>query len=183
MWMNYTLTQKQHSDGPRWNPHLGSLAGLTGLVLFALIATGGFVVSRVQAAGQASQSVNAIVGAWSVLAHGAPFEPHVMLFHGDGTLEIDNPEAGDQKTSDSAGYGAWRVDPHQATRISGQFEEVNADRTTGELASYLIVTFTIAVTGNTFSSTTPAEATYYDASWHKLAGPYPATLSGTRIQP
>ncbi len=182
MWISYSLAAGQRTNGrPRWNL-IGSLAGLAGLLLVALIAGGGLAISYFQQA-QAGQSMNPVVGAWSVLAHGAPFEPHVMVFHQDGTLEIDNPEAGDQHTSDSAGYGAWRVDPHQANVIIGRFQEVNADRVTGALTSYLIVTFTIRVQGNTFSSTTAALATYYDAFWHKLDGPYPATLAGIRIQP
>lgn len=181
----YFLLQKRPGEGhPRWHSLLGilaGLAGLAGLIIVAVIAAG-VAFSHLQNAQASQSSINPVVGAWDVLARGAPFPPHVMEFHQDGTLEIDNPESGDSHTSDSAGYGAWRTDPHQANRIEGQFEEVNADRATGKLASYLIVTFSLIVTGNTFSSPTAAEATYYDASWQKMAGPYPAMLSGTRIQ-
>src|SRR5678815_915298 len=52
-------------------------------------------------------SARSIVGAWEVDAIGAPFVPHVMSFHSDGTMLIDNPEAGDPHTSDSLGLGPW----------------------------------------------------------------------------
>lgn len=124
-----------------------------------------------------------IVGAWLVEAQGAPFVPHVALFHADGTLLIDNPEAGDPHSSDSLGVGAWMRDPHSPRSIVGTFEEINADRTTGHYASRLVVTFTLTL-ASAQAFTGPAQATYYNLDGSKQnKTPYPATLTGTRIQP
>lgn len=119
-----------------------------------------------------------INGSWYVNAVGAPFQPHVMVFHDDNTLMIDNPEAGDPHTSDSVGVGPW--DKTGPDTIKGKFVEVNADRTTNLFASNLVVTFTLTLTGDTFTG--PAEADYYDANWVHTDGPFPATLNGKRIK-
>jgi hypothetical protein len=130
-----------------------------------------------------STSTDAIVGAWLLDAHGAPFVPHVAIFHADGTFLIDNPEAGDPHTSDSLGAGAWKRDPQHANTIIGQFQEINADRASAHYASRLVVTFTLTMTrADTFSG--PAEATYYAPDGVKQnAQPYPAMLTGQRILP
>ncbi len=130
-----------------------------------------------------STSTDAIVGAWLLDAHGAPFVPHVAIFHADGTFLIDNPEAGDPHTSDSLGAGAWKHNPQHPNTIIGQFQEINADRASAHYASRLVVTFTLTMTGaNTFSG--PAEATYYAPSGVKQNDqPYPALLTGQRILP
>jgi hypothetical protein len=123
---------------------------------------------------------NSVVGVWFVNALGAPFQPHLITFHSDGTMLIDNPEAGDPNTSDSAGMGPWQIDQNgDGNVINGKFEEINADRTTNALVSTMIVTFTITVTGNTFTG--PAQATYYNPDGTVQGGPYPATLNGTRL--
>jgi type 1 fimbria pilin len=166
-----------------WNPFLSALAGLLVGSLLVTLGNVAFSHFQAQAAPSSANSFNAIVGAWSVEANGAPFVPHVAVFHMDGTMEIDNPESGDKSTSDSVGVGAWRVDAHQATLIIGQFKEINADRGSHQYVNYLIVTFTLQVRGNTFTSTIPAQATYYAPNGVKQAGPYPAMLSGVRIQP
>ncbi|MDE2590452.1 MAG: hypothetical protein KGL95_12415 [Patescibacteria group bacterium] len=121
-----------------------------------------------------------IVGAWTVNAVGAPFQPHVMEFHGDQTLEIDNPEAGDTHTSDSVGMGPWSIGQDGNNNdITGKFVEINADRTTNQYVSKLVVTFTVTVSGNSFTG--PASATYYNPDGSLQAGPFPATLNGTKV--
>ena len=121
-----------------------------------------------------------IVGAWTVDAVGAPFQPHVMEFNSDQTLAIDNPEAGDPHTSDSVGMGPWSVSQNGNNNVvKGKFVEINADRTTNQYVSKLVVTFTVTVNGNTFTG--PAEATYYNPDGSLQAGPFPATLNGTKI--
>ena len=77
-----------------------------------------------------AQEGASIVGAWRVDAEGAPFVPHMALFHADGTLLIHNPDAGNPQTSDSLGVGAWKVDGEHPQTISGVFEEIMADRET-----------------------------------------------------
>jgi hypothetical protein len=152
----------------------------------ALIVTMGFIAllsnhpGKVRAKSDAKP--NSPVGAWFVNAVGAPFQPHLVTFHADGTMLIDNPEAGDPHTSDSVGMGPWQIQQNgkDNATVIGKFEEINADRTTHEFVSTLIVTFTITVNEDTFTG--PAEATYYNPDGTTQAGPFPATLNGTRIQ-
>lgn len=120
-----------------------------------------------------------VIGTWFVNAVGAPFQPHVATFHSDQTMEIDNPEAGDTHTSDSMGMGPWKVNENNNAVITGKFVEINASRTTNQYVSKLVVTYTITVTGNTFTG--PAQATYYNPDGTVQAGPFPATLNGTKI--
>ena len=168
---------KQHVTNFKMRPMLRVVCVLA----LVLIVTGGLIVlltnhpTKARAAHPLS-----VVGVWFVNADGAPFQPHLATFHTDGTMLIDNPEAGDSNTSDSAGMGPWQIDPNSSGNvIDGKFEEINADRTTNAFVSTLIVTFTITVTGDTFTG--PAQATYYNPDGTLQQGPYPATLNGTRI--
>ena len=151
-----------------------------------LIVTVGFIALLSNHPGKASANAgsgnpNSVVGVWFVNAIGAPFQPHLATFHSDGTMLIDNPEAGDPHTSDSAGMGPWQIDRHgKGNVIDGKFEEINADRKTHAFVSTLIVTFTITVNGDTFTG--PAQATYYNPDGTIQAGPFPATLNGRRIE-
>jgi len=157
------------------------------LVALALLILGGVGVwvgvhtTQTQAAPLPARAP--IVGAWLLDAEGAPFVPHVAIFHADGTFLIDNPEAGDPHSSDSLGVGAWMLDPHHVGVVLGTFEEINADRASGHYVSRLLVTFTLTMQGaNAFTG--PAEATYFAPDGTKQnAQPYPAILIGTRIQP
>lgn len=153
-----------------------------------LILTIGFVTllnnhpGEVRAQAGSNTDSSSPVGVWFVNAVGAPFQPHLLTFHSDGTMLIDNPEAGDPHTSDSAGMGPWRVkqDGNKGVTVVGKFEEINADRTTHAFVSTLVVTFQVTVKGDTFTG--PAEATYYNPDGTVQAGPFPATLNGQRIQ-
>jgi len=158
---------------------VASLLALTLIVAVGFIA----ILSNhpAQARAQAARDPNSPVGVWFVNAVGAPFQPHLVTFHSDGTMLIDNPEAGDPHTSDSVGMGPWQAqqDDNGKTVIVGKFEEINADRDTHQFVNTLIVTFTLTVTGDTFTG--PAEATYFNPDGTKQMGPFPATLNGTRI--
>ena len=150
------------------------------LALALIVVVGYMTLSSNHLIKARATNPNSVVGVWYVNAVGAPFQPHLATFHSDGTMLIDNPEAGDTHTSDSAGMGPWQIDPNgNGSIIDGKFEEINADRTTGAFVSTLIVTYTITVTGNTFTG--PAQATYYNPDGSFQQGPYPATLNGTRI--
>ena len=161
----------------KMRPMLRVVCGLA----LALIVTVGLVAFLNNHPTKArADDTNSVVGVWFVNAVGAPFQPHLATFHPDGTMIIDNPEAGDPHTSDSAGMGPWQIDQNgDGNTINGKFEEINADRTTNKFVSTLIVTFTITVTGDTFTG--PAEATYLNPDGTLQAGPFPATLNGTRI--
>lgn len=118
-----------------------------------------------------------IVGAWYVDTVGAPFEPHGITFHADGTLDLTNPDAAEATNSSSAGMGAWQQTPKGSAR--GRFFEVNADKTTNQFTSILVVTFEFTVSGDTFTG--PASASYFDGNRNLIAGPFPATLRGQRF--
>lgn len=149
------------------------------VLALALIITVGLIAFLGNHSSKANAAnPNSPVGVWFVNAVGAPFQPHMVTFHSDGTMEIDNPEAGDPHTSDSVGMGPWQLNPSSGT-VTGKFEEINADRDTHQFVSTLIVTFTITVTGNTFTG--PAEATYYNPDGTLQMGPFPATLNGTLL--
>lgn len=150
------------------------------LLALVLIVTVGFVVLLSNHPGNArADDSNPVVGVWFVNAVGAPFQPHLAMFNYNGTMLIDNPEYGDPHTSDSVGMGLWQVQQFGSTTVVGKFEEINADRTTNAFVSTLIVTYTITVNENTFTG--PAQATYYNPDGTLQAGPFPATLNGTRI--
>jgi hypothetical protein len=168
---------KQHVNIFKMRP----MMRVVSLLALVLIVTVGFMaLSSNHPIKTKAEGSNSVVGVWYVNAVGAPFQPHLATFHSDGTMLIDNPEAGDPHTSDSAGMGPWQINPNgKGNVIDGKFEEINADRTTNQFVSTLIVTFTITVTGNTFTG--PAQATYYNPDGTFQQGPYPATLNGTRI--
>lgn len=146
--------------------------------VFAIVmaAIGVFMVTAIVRVSMASADTGTVVGAWYVDAVGAPFAPHAMLFHNDGTVEITNPDAAEATNSSSDGMGAWIEKQRQ---VVGQFLEVNADKATNKFTTNLIVTFTLTVNGDSFSG--PANATYYDGNGQPVAGPFPATLKGQRI--
>jgi len=148
------------------------------IVIGGIISVIGFGIFVLGVKGaSASNAGKDVVGVWYIKAVGAPFQPHIATFDDNNTMMIDNPEAGDTHTSDSMGMGPWEETDHNV--ISGKFEEINANRSDGTFNSNLIVTYTITVTGDTFTG--PAEATYYDADGNVLQGPFPATLNGTRV--
>src|SRR5947209_2207242 len=62
-----------------------------------------------------------IVGAWIVQDPNAPFPYHMYVFNADGTMQQANPDAGDSRTSDSDGKGAWRA---RGNSIEGKWVEV-----------------------------------------------------------
>ena len=122
-----------------------------------------------------------IVGAWRLDIEGAPFVPHVALFHADGTLLIHNPDAGNHRTSDSLGVGVWKVEKEHSLTIRGVFEEIAADRTTHQCVNWLRVTFTLRMEGaNIFTGL--AEASYFASDGTRLPDQaHQATLKGTRM--
>jgi hypothetical protein len=121
---------------------------------------------------------NQIVGAWYYEATGAAFPAHMIVFHHDGTLVSSNPDRGEVTNSASSGMGAWGQDLHNGA-IVGRFVEVNADLTTHEHTSNLIVDFSITLDADSFHGR--AEAILYRPDGTLLEGPFPATLRGQRI--
>ena len=152
---------------------------LTFYLVAGLILIGAMICGCKIQATQKSES-NKIIGAWYVDAVGAPFQPHIAIFHSDQTMIINNPEFGDPHTSDSMGMGPWRIDKggDQAI-IKGAFVEINADRTTNKYVSKLVVHYTLTVSGNTFTG--PAQANYYNPDGTLQSGPFLVILNGKKI--
>lgn len=120
-------------------------------------------------------SGKSVVGAWYVDTLGAPFAPHGISFHSDGIIDLTNPDAAEAQNSSSAGMGEWVATKNG---VKGSFFEVNADKSTNQFTTLLIVNFEIRVDGNRFEG--PATASYYDGNRNLVAGPFPATLKGQR---
>lgn len=146
-------------------------------VILTLAITGIFALRPADAA-PPLPLVTPITGAWYVDTVGAPFVPHGITFHGDGTVDLTNPDAAEATNSSSAGMGVWQWIP-QKNGAKGRFFEVNADKATNQFTSILVVTFEFIVSGDRFTG--PATATYYDGNRNIVAGPFPATLKGQRF--
>lgn len=108
---------------------------------------------------------------------GAPFEPHGVMFHSDGTLTFTFPDGAEANNSASVGTGKWKV---ERNKVIGRFFEINSDRATQTPTGTLVVTFTLTVKGKTFEG--PALATYNDTAGHPIPGleNLPANLKGQR---
>ncbi len=119
-----------------------------------------------------------VVGAWVVTIPEAPFPLHVFAFHGDGTVQQSNPDAGDATSSDSSAMGVWHT---ERDGIKGRLVEVTADRATRAFLSRGEITFFLKVEGNAFSGT--AVAVFYGANGERVRGPVQATLRGQRVVP
>ena len=117
-----------------------------------------------------------IVGAWLVTIPEAPFEHHLMIFHADGTLVQSNPDAGDPRTSDSNGMGAW---VSEGDHIAGRFVEVTADRSTHKFVSRGEITFSVRVQADGIRGS--GNAHFFDSSGAPSGGPIAFTVSGSRI--
>jgi len=157
---------------------LGVVAFNCAIALLVTMIAGG---QRSEAAAPPLPAVTPITGAWYVDTCGAPFAPHGITFHDDGSLDLTNPDAAEATNSSSAGMGSWNWILLQGggRGAYGRFFEVNADKNTNQFTSLLIVTFEFRVTGDTFVG--PATARYYDGNRNLIAGPFPATLRGQRF--
>ena len=117
-----------------------------------------------------------IVGTWIVKDEAAPFPYHMYAFNADGTMQQANPDAGDPKTSDSDGKGAWIA---TVQGVRGKWVEIIADRQTHKFAGFGEVTFELTVKGDRLVGT---ESFRLNDEGHKLVdGPFPSKLSGTRV--
>lgn len=155
---------------------------ITPYVVVIIVFVLAFAVGTTMAArgNEAEAATGKIVGAWYVDTIGAPFEPHGITFHADGTLDLTNPDAAEATNSSSAGMGEWvavRIEGQPGAR--GSFFEVNADKGTNQFTTILVVRFQVrlsALQPGTFSG--PATATYYDGNRNVVLGPLDAVLKG-----
>lgn len=122
---------------------------------------------------------HSIVGTWMVRDPNAPFPYHLYVFNADGTVHQANPDAGDPRTSDSDGKGAWTSD---GARIVGRWVELLADRSSHLFLGRLEVSFAIDVSGDTLSGTETVRT--FDADGVPTGNiPTPARITGQRITP
>lgn len=145
--------------------------------IFALLFTPGLI--GCVTAPTAADSHNSIVGAWLVTDPNAPFPYHMYVFNADGTMQQANPDAGDPRTSDSDGKGAWVTD---GASIKGKWVEVLADRVSHQFAGRTEISFRFAVAGDRFTGTETVSS--YDAHGNlKETWEARAKVEGTRIGP
>jgi hypothetical protein len=126
----------------------------------------------------AQASTPQIVGAWYYDAVGAPFPAHTMVIDASLALVSSNPDRGEANNSASSGTGVCMAGGGGTWRC--QFVEVNADPTTHQHTSNLIVVFTITMDGqNAF--TAPAQVNLYAPDGTLIENLGTATLYGQRI--
>ena len=117
-----------------------------------------------------------VVGTWLVEQPAAPFPLHLSVFNADHTMQQANPDAGDPRTSDSDGKGAWR---RHGQQVTGKWVEIMADRTTHKLTGRGEFSYQIDVSGDRMAGTGTFYA--YDAAGNVVAGPIAAPFTGARI--
>ena len=119
-----------------------------------------------------------VVGTWLVEQPAAPFPLHLYVFNADHTMQQANPDAGDPRTSDSDGKGAWR---RQGERVTGKWVEIMADRATHKLTGRGEFSYEITVAGDHLTGT----GTFYgyDPAGNIVVGPIAAPFTGSRVSP
>ncbi len=131
------------------------------------------------AAGSASahpSAIDPVVGTWLVQQPAAPFPLHLYVFNADHTMQQANPDAGDPRTSDSDGKGAWR---RNGGKVSGKWVEIMADRLTHKLVGRGEFTYVVDVTRDHLTGT--GMFLGYDVDGKVIAGPFDAPFTGTRV--
>jgi hypothetical protein len=123
-----------------------------------------------------SPQAASIVGTWFVTDIDAPILFHMYVFNADGTMQQANPDAGNEKTSDSDGKGIWIA---KGDRIKGKWVEVTADRSTHKFVGRGELSFDLKVDGDRFTG--PGSFLFFDVDGKLIKGPDPTTLTGTRV--
>jgi len=95
------------------------------------------------------------IGAWVGDVHGAQYEPHLYLFHADGTMEGTNPQRVQERAdgtgvNDSVAFGVWHM---ERGRVVGKFLELNANQVTHKPAPTLTVVFSLSVSRDRITGT------------------------------
>lgn len=143
----------------------------------SLSIAGAICVASCDRAAMTPARPHPIVGTWVVSDPNAPFPFHLYVFNADGTMHQANPDAGDPRTSDSDGKGAWVA---RGREVRGRWVELVADRTTHRYSGRLDVSMNIIVTGDSLTATEVVhllDTTGADGP----AIATPKVLTGTRI--
>ena len=126
----------------------------------------------------AAAAPHPIVGTWMVHDPNAPFPYHLYVFNADGTMQQANPDAGNPRTSDSDGKGAWVI---RGDGVEAKWVELSADRTTRQYAGRLEFTMRIRVSGDSLSASETVAV--FDATGAPAPAPStPMPLTGTRVR-
>lgn len=92
-------------------------------------------------------------------------------------MQQANPDAGDPRSSDSDGKGIWVT---ADDRITGKWVEVTADRATHKYTGRTEISYSIGVSGDTFTGTESISS--FDADGTRTASPSsPTSLEGRRV--
>jgi hypothetical protein len=99
-----------------------------------------------------------LIGAWEVSADGAPYQPHLFIFHADGTMITTNPTNVQEDaakphggTNDSLGMGIWECVEGKTPSIVGTFMQLNANAGDHKPTDSLSVTFKITASKDAFN--------------------------------
>jgi len=138
------------------------------------------VAGGVQHAVAAGCDPKQVVGAWQVMADGAPYQPHLFIFHADGTMITTNPTGVQENASkphggsnDSLGMGTWKCIGGKTPSIVGTFMQLNANADDHAPTDSLSVTFSITASKDAFNGKAAVKV-----GDMKVPG---ATLTGKRI--
>lgn len=118
-----------------------------------------------------------IVGVWVVRHSAAPFQYHMYVFNGDGTMQQANPDAGNPRTSDSDGKGIWIA---AGDTIRGKWVEVRADRATHAYLGRGEISFDVVVRGDSIVGS--ATGRFFDPSGALIDGPIVTDMTGSRVK-
>lgn len=117
-----------------------------------------------------------VVGVWVVRHSAAPFQYHMYVFNGDGTMQQANPDAGNARTSDSDGKGIWVM---EGDTVRGKFVEIRADRATHAFLGRGEISFGVVVRGDSLIGA--ATGRFFDPSGALSDGPIATDMMGSRV--
>ncbi len=118
-----------------------------------------------------------VIGVWVVRHTAAPFQYHMYVFNGDGTMQQANPDAGNARTSDSDGKGLWVA---EGDSVHGKFVEVRADRATHSYLGRGEISFGFVVRGDSLIGT--ASGRFFDPAGGLTDGPIATDMTGSRVK-
>ena len=146
----------------------GRKSALLALAGASLMAAGGAVA--------AGRGADAIVGVWIVNHTSAPFPYHMYVFNADGTMQQANPDAGNERRSDSDAKGVWAI---RRGHVVGKWVEISADRATHLYSGRGELSYDIVVKGDRLTGSGSFRG--YDPAGKLTIGPLPAPFIGERV--
>ena len=145
----------------------GRKSALLALVGASLLAGGAVAAGR---------GDDGIVGVWIVNHTSAPFPYHMYVFNADGTMQQANPDAGNERRSDSDAKGVWAI---RRGHVVGKWVEISADRATHRYSGRGELSYDIVVKGDRLTGSGSFKG--YDPAGKLTVGPLPAPFTGERV--